>query len=458
MWTKSIDTTKPDILVTINFTTNTPQFGSIVAVTPIPYAGVEAHHVGLLADRRTMVVGGLFAVRKSLPDLYFFDVATDPARPSYQAALDAPEASFVDDAIPIPAADPVNGGGLLVSGMGDGSGSTPGRLIELYPNLTVKDHHAGATAAHPDFNPHGLAADWAVRRIATADLADPATFFKPFTKTKYRSTARIWDADTRQVLKVVDLGPDYANGLMRAVSAGSGIFYFNNGLGDVVAVNALDNSTQGTIIWDAFPEHKPTGSCIITPPFVRNGARRLLGTILNTGWVLLFDGSNPLKLQLIFQMKLPNKETPPVSTHFCLYEVAQGQQCGGLSGAPSDVDNPAAERWRGYCCSAEHYCHVESANKSVCKPYPTPKFSGAGPHAIQVVPGANQFIVTNYYLDIDSYEGNIQAKSDNKLHIFNIAPDGNSFSHNREVDFNTELEAFGYPAGGRPHGFVVRAV
>lgn len=62
-------------------------------------------------------VGGFNSWRFNQPSLYFFDVATDPARPKYLKAVTPNKGAVADDLIRLPS------GGFLVSLMGNKQGA-----------------------------------------------------------------------------------------------------------------------------------------------------------------------------------------------------------------------------------------------------------------------------------------------------------------------------------------------
>jgi hypothetical protein len=86
----------------------------VVLTTTLPLLFVCYRHTQVLG------VGGFDSWRYDQPSLYFFDVATDPARPRYLTSVTPTEGAVADDLVRLPQA---SGGGFLVSLMGNKQGT-----------------------------------------------------------------------------------------------------------------------------------------------------------------------------------------------------------------------------------------------------------------------------------------------------------------------------------------------
>ncbi|GAQ89892.1 hypothetical protein KFL_005740030 [Klebsormidium nitens] len=114
-----------DFLAVFELDPRNENYGKLLCVSEIDTSGNEAHHMGLSADRKTLIVGGLFSMIKKQPDVYFFNVSANATCPPYVGSLDVPDASAADDWKPLPE------GGFVGTMMGSANGSTPGGVVKF---------------------------------------------------------------------------------------------------------------------------------------------------------------------------------------------------------------------------------------------------------------------------------------------------------------------------------------
>src|SRR5580658_8651789 len=120
----------PDFITVIDFDPRSPQYGKVLRTLPLtgPSAiGNEPHHVGLSADGKTFVVGGLLSVLRGQDQVFFFDVS-HPRAPQFIRSDNPPGASIADEF------DSLSNGGFFGTFMGSPDGANPGRLVEYDAN------------------------------------------------------------------------------------------------------------------------------------------------------------------------------------------------------------------------------------------------------------------------------------------------------------------------------------
>eukprot|EP00775_Hariotina_reticulata_P013143 gene13143-13273_t len=304
--------TAKDFVATLDVTNGSPCFGKVVSAADVPTSGNEPHHVGLSINGTVLGVGGFNSWRYKQPSVYFFDVASNPAAPKYIKSITPELGTTTDDLIRLP------NGGFLVSLMGNSTevsvdgcvrvtvaGGTPGRVAEIDANLNLVAEHPRSNSNIEHFNPHGLSlTPGPLNRMVTLDYVEYGSTFKPASEVKYRTTARIWDQKKREIIKVLDLGPQ-AKGLMTAsflpngkaqflITAGHGVLYL------------LDADQQ--VAKPVFDFKAGDGHCVLMLPF-KNGTR-VIASIYTKDEVQLLDISNTSNVKLLQTMALPKKAGP----------------------------------------------------------------------------------------------------------------------------------------------------
>ena len=287
---------KPDFLAVIDFDEHSPNYGKVLRAVPLtgPSAiGNEAHHVGLSADGKTFVVGGLLSVLRGQDQVFFFDVS-NPREPKFTHSDNPPHASIADEF------DSLSTGGFFGTFMGSPDGANPGRLVEYDAN----QRYVQAWPLDPPsdgFDPHGLAIDEAHNLIVTSDFVCPLHTLNVSggDEVVLRNTVRVWNFAKRAIVRTIVVG-DPANpsgtidvGLipgdrkLRAITAGMA----DNKL-------YLIDTQQGTAtaVYDFAPfavANTPTWPQLFR---INHDGTRLFLTLNyagNAGKVLLFDISRP---------------------------------------------------------------------------------------------------------------------------------------------------------------------
>ncbi|MBV8525135.1 MAG: hypothetical protein JOY71_23935, partial [Acetobacteraceae bacterium] len=164
VWTGDQARTNPDFLAVIDFDEDSRAYGNVLSTVPLPGPGAtgnEPHHVGLSADGRVLGCGGLLSVLKGQKGIFFFDV-TDPRKPKFLTAADAPLSSITDEF------HALSDGGFLVTMMGGPQGHAPGRVVEFDRNLQLIAEHP-RTPPEDGFNPHGISARPELNLMVTSD-------------------------------------------------------------------------------------------------------------------------------------------------------------------------------------------------------------------------------------------------------------------------------------------------
>jgi selenium-binding protein 1 len=195
-----VDHSIPDFLAVIDFDEDSPGYGKVINVVPLPGPGAtfnEPHHMHLSADKKVLACGGLLSVLSGQPGIFFFDV-THPRRPRFLFSSADPNSSITDDFLPLPR------GGFLVTQMGSADGGAPGRVVEFDGRL----RRVGSWPARPPadgFNPHGISVRPDLNLMLTSDfiLPDSTLDIVPGPPV-LRSTVRVWDFERRRIVKTIE--------------------------------------------------------------------------------------------------------------------------------------------------------------------------------------------------------------------------------------------------------------
>jgi selenium-binding protein 1 len=284
-----------DFLAVIDFDENSPGYGRVINVVPLPGPGAsfnEPHHMHLSADGNILGCGGLLSVLSGQPGIFFFDTS-NPRRPRFLFAASDRFSSITDDFYPLPH------GGFLITQMGAADGGSPGRVVEYDRRL----RQVGSWPARPPadgFNPHGISARPDLNLMMTSDFLLPGSTLNVFAGPPVlRNTIRVWDFERRSIVKTIE-APG-ASGTMdvklipgdrrgRAYTAGmfNGLIYLVDPVAGTAAP-AFDTTEQG-----GMPQLLQLS---------RNGSRLFTG-LFETGRVLMLDTKNRSRLEQVASIDL----------------------------------------------------------------------------------------------------------------------------------------------------------
>src|SRR5581483_5962721 len=103
IWAQDEAHVAPDFLAVIDFDEQSPRYGKVINVVPIPppgNTGNEPHHCHLNSNKTILACGGLLSLLKGQNGIFFFDV-TDAKKPRFMFSAKAVESSMTDDFLPI---------------------------------------------------------------------------------------------------------------------------------------------------------------------------------------------------------------------------------------------------------------------------------------------------------------------------------------------------------------------
>lgn len=212
----------PDFVAVVDFNSRSPAYGKVLRTVPLPSSlpthatdgttgavGNEPHHIGVSADGKTFVTGGLLSVLRGQDQTFFFDVTRPRSpqfitanNPGYDPKTGAPAASIADEF------EPLSNGGFLASFMGGPNGAAPGRVVEYDAN----HHYVNAWPAdlpESGFNPHDIAVDEAHNLIVTSDFIRPLHtlyYTGNHPSAEFRGSVRVWDFKNRAIKKTIIIG------------------------------------------------------------------------------------------------------------------------------------------------------------------------------------------------------------------------------------------------------------
>jgi selenium-binding protein 1 len=191
----------PDFLAVIDFDEDSPRYGRVVATVPVPApgsSGNEPHHCHLSADKNILACGGLLALLRGQNSIFFFDVSR-PRRPKFLFSTSGTLSNITDDFLPL------DGGGFLVTQMGDHAGGTPGRVAEFDAKLRMIAEWPVDPPQH-DFNPHGVSARPDLNLMVTSDFMMPASSLNVVPGDPLlRGSIRVWDLKHRSIVRTVTI-------------------------------------------------------------------------------------------------------------------------------------------------------------------------------------------------------------------------------------------------------------
>ena len=198
----------PDFLAIVDFNNNSPHYGKIIRIVPLPAGALgtgavanEPHHADLSSDGRTLALGGLLSFLRGQPQVFFFDV-TNPRHPKFIQSNNPPSASITDEFAPL------STGGFLTTFMGGPNGAHPGRVVEYDAHLNIVRTLPTPTddAEHP-FNPHGISIDESHNLMVTSDYVCPvSTLHIGGGMPHLDGSIRVWDFAKRSVTRTIVVG------------------------------------------------------------------------------------------------------------------------------------------------------------------------------------------------------------------------------------------------------------
>jgi len=393
IWAGHVDHSIPDFLAVIDFDEDSPGYGKVINVVPLPGPGAtfnEPHHMHLSADKNVLGCGGLLSVLSGQPGIFFFDT-THPRMPRFLFSTADPNSSITDDFLPLP------DGGFLVTQMGSANGGVPGRVVEFDGKLRRVNSWPARPPTDGKFNPHGISVRHDLNLMMTSDFILPNTTLNPefapngAAPPVLQDTVRVWDFQRRKIVKTITvpggvgmmdvrLIPGDPHG--RAYSAGmfNGIIYLIDPRAGT-ATPAFD----GADIVPHIPTPVPGGMVQILQ--MSSDGSRLFAGMFQSGQVVMIDTTNRSK--------------------------------------PTQV---------------------AVVNLGV----------GAGPHNIMLTHEEKRLVVTDYFLVEDMFPfaspGKVQFEGDHKVYVLNVTRNGLEVDPRFDLDFNTAFQT----GPARPHGIAVK--
>ena len=118
IWAQDQAQIAPDFLAVIDFDEQSPKYGKVINVVPVPppgNTGNEPHHCHLNSTKTILGCGGLLSLLKNQNGIFFFDVK-DAKNPHFLFSAKAVESSMTDDFLAL------ENGGFLITQMGSADG------------------------------------------------------------------------------------------------------------------------------------------------------------------------------------------------------------------------------------------------------------------------------------------------------------------------------------------------
>src|SRR5271154_2571368 len=287
---------KPDFVAVIDFDEHSPSYGKVLRTVPLtgPSAiGNEAHHVGISADGKTFVGGGLLSVLRGQDQVFFFDVS-HPRDPEFIRSDNPPHASIADEF------DSLSNGGFFGTFMGSPDGANPGRLVEYDAN----QRYVQAWPLDPPsdgFDPHGLAIDEVHNLILTSGFVCPLhTLNVPDgDEVLLRGSVRVWDFAKRSITRKIVVGdPASPAGTIdvQLIPGDRQLRAFTAGMADNKLYLIDPKQGTATAVYDFAPFAVPNAPTWPQLFRINRDGTRLFITLNyagNAGKVVLFDIARP---------------------------------------------------------------------------------------------------------------------------------------------------------------------
>jgi hypothetical protein len=396
IWAQDEAHVAPDFLAVIDFDEQSPRYGKVINVVPVPppgNTGNEPHHCHLNSNKTILACGGLLSLLKGQNGIFFFDV-TDAKKPRFMFSAKAVESSMTDDFLPI------ENGGFLITQMGSATGMAPGRVAEFDGRLHFVANHFGTVSLFQEwptkppldgFNPHGISARPDLNLMMTSDFIMPSSTLMSSMGPVLRGYVRIWNYRERKITKTVELfAPDGspAQGMMdvKMLPKDPDGYGYTSGMFDGHIYLIDPERGTGTPVFDlsTVEPHVDTpvpggmGQIMATP---QSGDRLILGTFM-AGQIVMLDTTDRFNLKQVSVV--------------------------------------------GF-----------GAN--------------AGPHNLVLSDDDSRLVVTDYFLNEDE-AGIIHYEGDHKVHVLKVTHDTLTEDKRFKVDFNTAFKT----GPARPHGIAMK--
>jgi DNA-binding beta-propeller fold protein YncE len=395
IWAQDQAHVAPDFLAVIDFDEQSPKYGEVINVVPLPppgNIGNEPHHCHLNSNKTILGCGGLLSLLKNQNGIFFFDVS-DAKHPRFLFSTKAVESSMTDDFLPI------ENGGFLISQMGSSTGMAPGRIAEFDGHMHFVANHFGTFSLFEEwptsppldgFNPHGISARPDMNLMMTSDFILPSSTLMGSMGPVLRGSVRIWNYRERRITKTIDLfAPDGtpAQGTMdvKMLPRDPHGYGYTSGMFDG-HIYLIDPAGSGVPVFDLskVKPHVDTpvpggmGQIMATP---QSGDRLIVGTFM-AGQIVMLDTTD----------RFSPKQISVVSF---------------------------------------------GAN--------------AGPHNIVLSEDDSRLVVTDYFLNEDA-AGIIHFEGDHKVHVLKVTHNTLTEDKRFKLDFNTAFKT----GPARPHGIAMK--
>jgi selenium-binding protein 1 len=283
---------------------------------------------------------------------------------------------------------PLPNGGFLVTQMGSATGAAPGRLAEFDRNLNLVAEYP-SNPPSDGFNPHGISAAFSRNLLVTSDFINPVTTLNVWpSDVELRGALRFWDLAKREITRTVFL-PEALGTMDVKLIPGDPhgrAVTANMFSGLVYTVDPTDGAVVQSFDCEDIVPH-------IEVP-VRGGMVQLLEM--------------------------------PKSGDRLIFASFQAGQVGLL-----DI--------------SDHIHQNAFVQKAIVN-----LGVGAGPHDLVLTEDDSRLVVTDYFLNEDSF-GKIHFEGDHKVHVIKVRHNTLTLDTRFELNFNT---AFEHPA--RPHGIAMK--
>jgi 56kDa selenium binding protein (SBP56) len=381
----------PDFLAVVDLDSNSPRYGKIVRIVPLP-AGVlgtgavanEPHHAGLSSDGRTLALGGLLSFLRGQPQVFFFDVS-QPRHPKFINSNNPPNASITDEFASL------GNGGFLATFMGGPGGAHPGRVVEYDAHLNVVQTLSTPMddAQHP-FNPHGISIDEVHNLMVTSDYVCPvSTLHIGGGMPHLDGSIRVWDLAKRSVIRTIVVGDHVGTMDVRLIPGDTGHRAFTAGMNDnqLYLVDTQGGTAKAVFDFSSYAVQAVPNPPIWPQLLLINRAGTRLFITLNfagqAGKVVMLDISDPEHPQAVGDVDL------------------------GLN---------------------------------------------SGPHYLRLTSGETRLVVSDYFLVEDLVpSGVINAEGDMKIHVINVFTDHLELDKHFNLDFSHDIPT----GPAHPHAVVL---
>jgi hypothetical protein len=396
IWAQDEAHVSPDFLAVVDFDEQSPKYGQVINVVPVPppgNIGNEPHHCHLNTTKTILGCGGLLSLLKNQNGIFFFDVR-DAKKPRFMFSTKAVESAMTDDFLPI------ENGGFLITQMGSSTGMAPGRVAEFDGQLHFVANHFGSVSMFAEwpttppmdgFNPHGISARPDLNLMMTSDFILPSSTLIDSMGPVLRGSVRIWNYRERKITKTVDLlAPD-------------------------------GTPAQGTMDVKMLPHD-------------RHGYGYTSG---------MFDG----------HIYLINPESDTGTPVFDLGSVKPHVDTPVPGGMPQIMATPqSGDRLIVGSFMAGQIVMLDVTDRFHPKQASVVSLgANAGPHNLVLNDDDSRLVVTDYFLNEDA-AGIIHFEGDHKVHVLKVTHDSLIEDKRFKLDFNTAFKT----GPARPHGIAMK--